>query len=75
MNKQQQLARLICTAMLKCATGAQLDNREWDALSYITLVDRSRLEFSPDNCRYAETDAERAENLRFYRSLGTTTLH
>ena len=37
------------------------------------VIDRSRLEFVPGNCRWATTKVERADNLRFYKSLGGPT--
>ena len=55
-------------AMLKFADGKRLTAREWDALSWLTLIDRNRLEFGPDNCRWATTAAERADNLSFYQN-------
>jgi hypothetical protein len=57
-------------AMTKFANNQPLTPAEWTALSWLTLIDRNRLEFSPDNTRWATTDAERADNLAFYRSLG-----
>jgi hypothetical protein len=59
-------------AMQKFANDEPLTANEWNALSWLTLVDRNRLEFAPDNCRWATTDAERADNLAFYQSLGKT---
>lgn len=56
-------------AMIKFADNKPLTEREWEALSWLTLIDRSRLEFGPGNCRWATTEAERAGNLAFYRSL------
>ena len=58
------------TAMLKFANNEFLTEQEWQSLSWLTLIDRSCLEFTPDNCRWATTDNERADNLAFYRSLG-----
>ncbi len=57
-------------AMKKFAADAPLTEAEWDALSELPMIDRSRLFFGPDNVRWAKTDAERAENRRFYQSLG-----
>ncbi len=57
-------------AMLKFADNEPLTEQEWQDLSRLTLIDRRRLEFAPDNCRLATTDAESADNLVFYRSLG-----
>jgi hypothetical protein len=57
-------------AMIKFAKDQSLTEREWKALSWLTLVDRRKLEFSQKNCRWATTDKERADNLEFYRSLG-----
>jgi hypothetical protein len=56
-------------AMNKFANDEPLTEREWKALSYLTLIDRSRLEFTPGNCRWATTETERIDNLAFYRSL------
>jgi hypothetical protein len=56
--------------MMKFANDEPLTEREWQALSYLTLIDRNRLEFAPGNCRWATSDAERADNLKFYRQLG-----
>lgn len=57
-------------AMMKFADDKSLTEKEWQALSWITLIDRLRLEFAPGNVRWAADDDERARNLTFYRSLG-----
>lgn len=57
-------------AMKKFADDQPLTEAEWDDLSWLTLINRNKLEFGPDNCRWAKTEAERQENLKFYRSLG-----
>jgi hypothetical protein len=57
-------------AMIKFADDEPLTPQEWTALSWLTLIDRSRLEFGPGNVRWAETEAERADNLAFFKSLG-----
>jgi hypothetical protein len=57
-------------AMQKFCADAPLTEQEWEDLSWLTLIDRDHLEFAPDNCRWATTEAERADNLAFYRSLG-----
>jgi hypothetical protein len=56
-------------AMLKFANDEPLTASEWEALSWLSLIDRNRLEFGPENCRWATTEAERADNLAFYQSL------
>lgn len=58
-------------AMPKFANDEPLTEREWEALSWLTLIDRGRLEFGPGNVRWAVNETERAENLKFYRSLGS----
>ena len=55
--------------MIKFAADKPLTKQEWEDLSWLTLIDRNRLRFEPENVRYATTDAERADNLAFYRSL------
>jgi hypothetical protein len=50
-------------AMIKFADDEPLTPREWEALSWLTLIDRNRLEFAPGNVRWARTEAERADNL------------
>jgi hypothetical protein len=57
-------------AMIKFANDEPLTPSEWTALSWLTLIDRNRLEFGPGNCRWATTEAERTDNLAFYKSLG-----
>jgi hypothetical protein len=57
-------------AMMKFANDEPLTPSEWTALSWLTLIDRNRLEFGPGNVRWAKTEAERTENLAFYQSLG-----
>jgi hypothetical protein len=57
-------------AMRKFAYGGQLTESEWIALSWLSLIDRSQREFRPGNVRWAKDEAERADNLTFYRSLG-----
>ena len=61
-------------AMRKFASGEPLTEREWEALSWLTLVDRNRLEFAPGNVRWVESEAERIENLAFYKSLGAVSI-
>jgi hypothetical protein len=61
--------------MLKFSNDEPLTEREWRDLSWLTLIARTHLVFEPGNCRWATTDAERADNLVFYRSLGATTVH
>ena len=57
-------------AMQKFCADESLTEQEWMDLSWLSLIDRNRLEFAPGNCRWATTEAERAENLAFYQSLG-----
>jgi hypothetical protein len=57
-------------AMRRFCRDEDLTAQEWRALSRLTLLDHDHLEFAPDNCRWAATEAERADNLAFYRSLG-----
>jgi len=67
---KQHSAKLTWIAINKFADDEPLTQQEWEALSRLSLIDRTRLEFEPDNCRWATSDAERADNLKFYRSLG-----
>lgn len=62
-------------AMVKFAGDQSLTDREWDDLSYLSLVDRNHLYFGPENVKWAQTKAERADNLAFYKSLGPSTVH
>jgi hypothetical protein len=55
-------------AMRKFCNDEPLTEQEFDDLSWLSLIDRSRA-FEPRNARWAETDAERADNRAFYRSL------
>jgi hypothetical protein len=57
-------------AMIKFANDEPLTPSEWTALSWLTLIDRNRLEFGPGNVRWAKTETERANNLAFFKSLG-----
>lgn len=57
-------------AMIKFASDETLTPAEWTALSWLTLIDRKRLYFGPGNVRWAKTEAERADNEAFFRSLG-----
>jgi hypothetical protein len=57
-------------AMIKFANDEPLTPQEWTALSWLTLMDRNRLEFGPGNVRWAKTEAERADNLTFFKGLG-----
>jgi len=77
MYSKKQLAetRQTLKAMKKFAEDKPLTEREWEALSWIALVDRNRLEFAPGNIRWVKSEAERIENLAFYRSLGTISVH
>jgi hypothetical protein len=57
-------------AMKKFADDEPLTEQEWEDLSWLTLVDRTKLLFGPGNVRWATSHAERADNIAFYRSLG-----
>jgi hypothetical protein len=59
-------------AMLKFANGEPLAEQEWADLSLLSLVDRNELHFGPGNIRWATSNAECIDNLRFYRSLRET---
>ena len=61
-------------AMLKFANDEPLTEQEWEDLSWLSLINRDRLAFEPGNCRWARTEAERADNLAFYKTLGGGTL-
>jgi hypothetical protein len=63
-------ARKSWNAMLRFANDEPLTPAEWEALSWLTLIDRNRREFGPGNVRWAQTKAERADNLAFFKSLG-----
>lgn len=54
-------------AMIKYSNGDELTPEEWHDLGAITLIDRKHLVFEPTNCRWAQSDAERQDNERFYR--------
>jgi len=70
-----QGARQTWEAMKKFADGEWLTEDEWEALSWITMIDRTRLEFVPGNMRWAERATERADNLAFYQSLDRKRMH
>ena len=57
-------------AMIKFAADEPMTPADWTALSWLTLIDRTRLEFGPENTRLAKTEAERADNLAFFKKLG-----
>jgi len=57
-------------ALGKFIDGQPLSDVEWRDLSWLSLIDRERLEFGPDNCRWATSENERADNERFYRRVG-----
>jgi hypothetical protein len=57
-------------AMKKFANDEPLTRQQWEALSWLTLIDRNNLAFEPGNVRWATTAAERADNLKFFQSLG-----
>jgi hypothetical protein len=65
-------ARKTWAAMLKFAENRELNAAEWEALSWLTMIDRTQRYFGPGNCRWARSEAERADNLKFYQSLGPT---
>jgi hypothetical protein len=58
-------------AVMKFADDQPLTDREWEALSCLTMIDRSHRVFGPGNVRWA-TAAEMLDNLAFYKSLGPT---
>jgi len=69
MSKREQALRCY-EAMAKFASTRTLTDAEWQDLSWLSLIDRTKLEFAPANTRWALSDTERADNLVFYRSLG-----
>jgi len=71
MTSWKREAKKSWLAMIKFADDKPLTSSEWKALSWITLIDRDYLVFDPSNCRWAKSDEERADNLVFYRSLGS----
>lgn len=66
MNLEKQTWK----AMLKFANDEALTEKEWKALSWLTMIDRDQRYFGPGNIRWATSKAERADNLAFYRRLG-----
>jgi hypothetical protein len=56
-------------AVMKFAKDKPLSDQEWQALSKLSLIDRTRLQFGPGNVRWARSEKERQDNERFYRSL------
>jgi hypothetical protein len=65
-----QNTRKTWAAMIKFADNEPLTPAEWTSLSWLTLIDRDRLEFEPRNVRWATTEAERMDNLTFYQRTG-----
>lgn len=61
--------RQVWKAMMKFASDKPLTEQEWVNLSWLSLIDRNNLCFEPKNVRWAATDTEHADNLKFYRSL------
>ena len=57
-------------AMIKFVNNEPLNDKEWEALSWLTLLNREKLEFGPDNVRWANSKKERESNLKFYKLLG-----
>jgi hypothetical protein len=68
-NGGNDMTRRTWLAMQKFAENKPLTDAEWFDLSALTLVDRNRLEFGPDNVRWAQSEPERASNEQFYRLL------
>jgi hypothetical protein len=65
----KEAVRRTWEAMIKFTNDEQLTEQEWEALSWMTPIDPDTFDtFGPDQVRWA-TDAERADNLAFYRSL------
>jgi hypothetical protein len=69
MTTNNPAERRVWNAMIKFCSDKDLTDAEWFDLSALTLVDRNRLEFGPGNVRWAQSEAERASNELFYRSL------
>ena len=67
------LTKATWKAMIKFANDEPLSPREWEALSWLTLINRNNLYFGPENVRWATSKAERADNLKFFKSLGPVT--
>ena len=57
-------------AMKKFASDETMTPAEWKALSWLTLIDRTNLYFGPENVRLAKTEAERVDNLEFFKKVG-----
>jgi hypothetical protein len=56
-------------AMWRFAHDQPMTDGDWEALSWLTLIDRNNLYFGPGNVRWATTAAERADNLAFFKNL------
>lgn len=56
-------------AVTKFANDEPLTPKEWEALSWVSLINRNNLFFGPTNVRWATTEEERADNLAFFKSL------
>lgn len=68
-------ARRTWKAIMKFCDDKPLTEQEWKDLSYMSLVDRNNMTFDMDNCRWAWTETERADNLKFYKSVGRSMIH
>jgi len=69
-SADQHAMRQTWVAMRKFAADEPLTDADWDALSWLTMLDRTQRWFGPGNVRWATSAAERADNLAFYQSLG-----
>ena len=55
--------------MLKFCSGDPMVDQDWDALSWLTLINREHLYFGPGNVRWATDNEERISNMSFYLAI------
>lgn len=55
-------------ALSKFLDGEMMTDREWVALSWLTMIDRNRF-LEPDNVEWAKSRADRIVNLAYFQEL------
>jgi hypothetical protein len=71
MNREKAAAGYAHAAMIKFGSGDPMVDQDWDALSWLTLINREHLYFGPGNVRWATGEAERISNISFYITIAS----
>ena len=73
MMNREKATQYAHAAMIKFCNGDLMTDQDWDALSWLTIINRQHLYFGPGNVRWATSEAERISNISFYISIASNS--